>query len=801
MKRIINIAIIYFSLYLSVLAAVTNENILTLLAEGKLGFQSILVTQRNPVNPTHVYTYHQEGLAPGGGLWICDYSSGKPELKQIIDSRDGVVLDANLHYDGKTILFSWKRTMNAKFQLYEVQIDGTGLKQITEHDSNNFNACWLPDGGIAFLSDRKSAFAYCWQTTTPILYRCDRDGSEVVRLSANYLNDFTPSILFNGRIVYSRWEYVDRPAIPIQSLWTINPDGTGLMGLFGNRVLGPATFMDAREIPDSGGRILCVLTAHNGPCRGAIGIIDPQFGANAQEGIKNLTPEIDIGKVDKGDGNHVRGPYLNPYPLNNEYYLVSKAGTIEFRDYGMKIVETILIPAGPGYYCPQPVRPRGQERLTASVLKKELQEEGERKWASIIMQDVYEGLGDAVKRGEIKQIAVIQEIEKPLGISPDRRAFGFQFPVISCGATYAPKRVWGYAKVEEDGSAHFKVPAQEPVYFLPLDAEGRAVQRMRTFTHLMPGEIQGCIGCHPDRNSVTPRMDRGSGRPVAALRVPQELEKPEWGVHGFSYSSIVQPVLDKHCIACHGYDDPGGGLELTGDKTDFFSVSYDNLARRGTSSVDYMAGGFGGAFKYSKYTSWIPTYNGQEHNILEIEPGRWGAVASLLAKLVENGHPDEGGKPRVDLSLDERRRIYAWIDLNVPYYGTSDSNYRGNRGCRQILPGELENTLREVAKRRCIECHKEGIPREHFTRIDNPERNIFLAAPLARKAGGKGICKPENSNIQPSSHSQDSFAVFANKDDPDYQKLLNLFRPVSEQLSLRPRMDMLPLDKQCATPQ
>jgi len=132
------------------------------------------------------------------------------------------------------VLFSWKRTMSDFFQLFAIDIGGQDLRQLTRHNSNNFNACWLPDGGIVFLSDRKPAFAYCWKTTTPILWRCNGDGTDPERLSANYLNDFTPSVMQNGRVLYSRWEYVDRPAIPIQSLWSINPDGTMLQGVFGN---------------------------------------------------------------------------------------------------------------------------------------------------------------------------------------------------------------------------------------------------------------------------------------------------------------------------------------------------------------------------------------------------------------------------------------------------------------------------------------------------------------------------------------------------------------------------------------
>jgi hypothetical protein len=751
----------------------------TALQDGSLGFTSILVTQRQVLNPTHVYTYHEESLQPGGGLWICDFSGPEPKLRKIVDSAEGEILDANLHYDGETVLFSWKRRMDVPFQLFTVKTDGSELKQLTDDDSNNFNACWLPDGGIAFLSDRKPAFAYCWRTTTPILFRSDGDGSRPVRLSANYLNDFTPAVLSDGRIIYSRWEYVDRPAIPIQSLWVINPDGTGVTGVFGNRSLSPATFMDAREIPDGTGRLLCVLTSHNGPCRGAIGIIDPLIGSNAQEAITNLTPEVGIGVVNKGNGNRVRGPYLNPFPIDDRHYLVSKSGTIQLRDYAGSTVADILAPTDLGFYCPQPVRPRAPEQLIASVLPEQDPASGQ-PWATVMMQDVYNGLGDAVDRGEIKRIAVVQEVEKPLGIDPAKRAFGFQFPVVSCGATYAPKKIWGYADVEADGSAHFRVPAQEPIYFLPLDAEGRAVQRMRTFTHLMPGEVQGCTGCHAQRNSVTPGMLLQAKRPSALLRGAQELDEPGWGVRGFSYARIVQPVWDRNCLECHGADDPAGGIDLTGDKTDFFNVSYENLVRRGTSSERWDQGGVGGAFQYSKYTSWIPTYNGQEENILEIEPGRWGARASLLAHLILDGHPDEDGQKMINLTPGEKRRVFAWLDLNCPYYGTSDSNHQDRRGCRQMIPDGLDAAIMEVAGRRCASCHQgmnntQTIPNSFYLRIDHPEKNPFLRAPLAKQSGGTGACgKP----------------IFADTNDPDYQKLIQPFQALQDLLSTRPRMDM-----------
>jgi hypothetical protein len=540
-----------------------------------LDFDKLLVIKRKELNPSHVYTYHYEDFKPGGGLYVFDLDGGS--LKELVAAGEGQILDCDLSYDGAQVIFSWKKDQSRPYQVYRIDIDGSGLVQLTTDDSYNFNACWLPDGEIVFLSTRKPAFAYCWTSPVGTLHRMDKDGEKLKRLSANYLNDFTPGIMNDGQIIYGRWEYVDRPAIPIQSLWTLNPDGTNLKVFFGNRVLSPATFIEPQPIPGST-EILCTLTAHNGPCRGAIGIISPDKGVNAQAAIRNLTPEVEIGKVNRGNGNRIRGPYESPYPIDQKYFLVSKKGTIILRDYdGTEEYEIISRRDDMGFYTPRPIRPRFRPPVMASSV-----DETDDKWATVLMQDVYRGLEPHVKRGKIKQIAVVQEIEKSRFADKKYRVFGFQFPVVSCGATYAPKKIWGYATVEEDGSAHFRVPASVPIYFMAIDSHGRAVQRMRSFTHLMPGEVQSCIGCHEPR-SHTSRMGK---RPIAASNEPQELTPPEWGPIGFSYAHIVQPVLDRHCVQCHGAVEPPKGVDLTGDKTDFFNVSYETLARQGTVAVD-----------------------------------------------------------------------------------------------------------------------------------------------------------------------------------------------------------------------
>jgi hypothetical protein len=725
---------------------------------GRLGFEKLLLIKRRELNPSHVYTYHVEGFAAGGALCIHDVRTG--ETKELVPSPGGQILDCDLSYDGKDILFSWRKKKAEGYHLFVINTDGSGLRQLADGPWHDYNACWLPDGGIAFLSTRESRFAYCWVSPVGVLHRMERDGSRVQRLSANIVNDFTPCVLPDGRILYSRWEYVDKPAIPIQSLWTIHPDGTALAGFFGNRVLSPATFMEARAIP-GGDKVLCVLTSHNGPCRGALGIIDRSRGLNSQSAIENITPWLRTGAVDKGSGNDVRGPYENPFPLDDQLFLVSRRGTLMVRDYaGARMAE--IIPAGKdglGYYSARPLR----AQPVPPVLNSTLAQTGDGGWATVVLQDVYNGLVPHVRRGEVKQICVVQEMKKEVRTDVKNRAFGFQFPVISCGATYAAKTVWGFAPVAPDGSACFQVPTGVPIYFMALDEHGRALQRMRTFTHLMSGETQGCLGCHDHRLSTTPPK-----LAAATKFAPAQLTPPEWGRVGFDYTTLVQPVLDRHCVRCHSSPTPPNKVDLTGDKTDFFSVSYESLAR-GRKRL-----GNEGEFD-NPYTSWIPTYNGMEANILEITPLAWGSPRSKLADLLLAGHPDAGGSPRVQLSDHERRRIFTWIDLNVPYYGTAETSHPDLKGCRRMYPAALDATLSEVAVRRCASCHANGAPREVWTRIEQLQKNNFLMAPLARTAGGSEACGK---------------AIFQNTTDADYQTILKTFEPVTEALKAKPRIDM-----------
>lgn len=712
--------------------------------EGKLGFDKLILIRRHEINPSHVYTVHCEDFQPGGGLCVLSPPNSDGELTEILASPDGQMLDYDLSFDARELVFSWRKNAGDSYHVHRMNVDGSGLTQLTDGLWHDYNARWLPDGGIVFVSTRDGQFAMCFFTPSGVLYRMDRNGDDLRKLSANYIDDFTPAIMPDGRILYSRWEYVDKPAIPIQSLWTISPDGTGLCVFYGNRVLSPASFLEARPIPGTD-KIICTLTAHNGPIRGGLGIIDRRRGVNAQEAIVSLTPSVSIGPVDRGDGNHVRGQFENPYPLDSARFLVSGKGSVFVGDVSGRWAVIRTKPAGfaPGFYNPQPLRPRARPPVIASSLPNETND-----WATVCLLDIYDGLQPHVKRGEIKQVCVVEELKKPLRTTV--LGFGFQRPVVSCGATYAAKKIWGYAPVREDGSAYFRVPAGKPVYFEALDESGQALQRMRSFAHFPAGETRGCVGCHEPRHE-TPAVRR-----VAAfLSAPSDLQPPEWGLENFDYSRVVQPVLDRHCTKCHSGVAPPKLVDLTGGKTDWFNVSYDVLTRG--------------------YANWIDTRNGREQNILQIAPRQWGSPASPLAGLIISGHPDENGKPRIDLDDASRRRILAWIDLNVPYYGTYEMANPDAPGGRRIYPEGLDGALAEVSRRRCAGCHETGLPSAGFIRISDPEMTDFLLAPLAKLSGGRGSCGE---------------GVFENKDDPDYRTLLALLEPTRRMLAGRPRMDM-----------
>jgi mono/diheme cytochrome c family protein len=215
-----------------------------------------------------------------------------------------------------------------------------------------------------------------------------------------------------------------------------------------------------------------------------------------------------------------------------------------------------------------------------------------------------------------------------------------------------------------DGSAYFRVPARRNIFIQALDENYMQVQAMRTFVNFQPGETRSCIGCHD------PRAGSPMPEPLLALAKGASSLQPQPGDTGprpLHYPADVQPILDRHCVRCHGGDAPKAGLDLRGTETEFFSASYENLLGKGAVSFlqewSRPPGGKSG-----------PSHVGNGAMLhAEVQPPyALGSHASKLMKLLLKGHED------VQLEQAEFVRLATWVDANAQYYGS----YYGKKNIR-----------------------------------------------------------------------------------------------------------------------
>ncbi|MCU0983240.1 MAG: hypothetical protein MUF25_29120, partial [Pirellulaceae bacterium] len=476
-----------------------------------------------------------------------------PPAKVLFQDPKAIIFDLTLSYDASTVFFSMRRDGQQYWQIYEMGIDGQNLKQITDGDFYNVCPVPLPDGRLAFLSSRTpGSHTVCQSGPSLHVHVMNRDGSGAQDLSTNTLTDFGLSQMSDGRLLFTRWEYVDSDLGWRQSLWTLYPDGRQFGLYFGNTIVDPATFWQAREIPGRDA-VVCTLAPHHGTPYGAIGIVSRRFGLEAprDEGFRWITEEFPVIE----DLNWFWA-YRDPYPVSESQFLVSYGGggLQRFRLFLLDEMDNrVLVYDDPATSCfyPQPVRARVQPAhlptdSSESVRFVEVpaappgQPEPERvATGRFFVTDVYRGLEPDVARGRAKSIRIMEQLPKTVNTTWYR--VYDQGPLMSGGTTYYAKRCWGYAPVEEDGSAWFEAPAGKEIYFQVCDAEGRELQRMTSATQLMPGEVQGCIGCHESRDAAQPNR----GPALALRRAASPLQWPEWGHAGvIDYVRVVQPILD-----------------------------------------------------------------------------------------------------------------------------------------------------------------------------------------------------------------------------------------------------------------
>ncbi len=628
--------------------------------------------------------------------------------------------DVDLHYDANRMLFSMPGD-NGRWQVFEIHADGSGLRQLTgeQPDVDSYDACYLPDGRIVFTSTACYIGVPCVTGASHVatLYVMDADGGNIRQLCFDQEHNWCPTVLNNGRVLYSRWEYTDTPHSNTRLLFHMNPDGTQQMEYYGSNSYWPNSIFYARPIPEHPTQVVGVVGGHHDhPRMGELVIFDPALGRFEADGAVQRIPGYGQ-KVEPiiADGltRDSWPKFLHPYPLSEKYFLVSSKPTPTSL-WGVYLVDVfdnmLLIAESPGYALLEPVPFRTTP--TPPVIPDNV--DLTRRDAEVYIPDIY--LGDGLKgipRGTVKSLRLFTYHFAYHNLSGSMGVVGMDGP-------WDIKRVIGTVPVFEDGSARFCVPANTPIALQPLDAEGKALQLMRSWMTAMPGEFLTCAGCHESQNTAPPAKQT-----LALAKPPAEI-KPWYGpMRGFAYAREVQPVIDRHCVGCHNGEKKGSGpfyakhpLGLSG-KRDLppFSEVAD---LRGTERIpDYHIHGkaaMGGRFSvgYAELHRFVRR-PGLESDYHLLTPMEFHADNTQLVQILAKGHHG------VNLDAEAWDRLITWIDMNCPYHGTWGEDVGD--------PGRQRQRRRELLKL--------------YGNVDDDPEAILKAAPNAIYSGNPDPILPD----------------------------------------------------------
>ena len=689
--------------------------------------------------------YSGNGKPDESMMYLLDVSEG--EVRVLFDGKGGSIRDPQLHYDGRTILFSYRRPDSDYYNLYEMKIDGTGLRRITDAPFDDYEAAYLPDDDIAFISTRSKRWVGCWMTQVGTLFRCDRNGNDIRPLSVNLEHDNTPAVLPDGRILYTRWEYVDRSQVGYHQLWTMNPNGTNVAAYFGNQQHYPL-YIEPKPIPGTDKVLLIDSPGHGrSDHRGYVCTIEAKYGPDDVRGYRRITPK----------------PQFNdPAPIGTDHFLAASYTKLFIGTHAGELVPLLTYEGQANVHEPIPVMPRPRERIIA--------DRGDQTEATgrIVLADAYVGRNmEGIKPGEIKELLILEALPKPVNFSGG-------MDLTSWLGTFMLERVLGTVPVEKDGSAYFEVPAGRPVLFVCLDADGLSVKRMQSFTNVMPGETLSCVGCHEQR-AQSPENVAASNALLALKRAPSRIKAFEGLPDVIDFRKHVQPILDEHCIECHNFKDRQGQISLTEDLGYCWSIAYYTLV-----ATDQVADGRNG-------------YGNQK-------PRTIGSSASKLMDKIDGSHYD------VTVTPDQRRIIWMWLESGAPYAGTyaglrneEDQKRDGrtwavfatpemNQRCRTChkpdgqapqLPLRMsEEKRREIIKELGMAPHERIVQKDDFRfsghvllNLSRPELSPLLLGPLPKADGGWGTCP----------------SAFTGKDDIAYKILLAAIEKEKQRLEEVPR--------------
>jgi len=639
--------------------------------------------------------YYGRYARPGGGVFVLDEPGRSMRCRRLAGGTlpQGSYQHLDVSYDGRRVLFSFCEAATVPengieghrgryYHLYEVAADGSDLRQLTDGPFDDFAPRHLPDGRIVFVSTRRLGWHRCGYPGCEnyTLALAEADGSHPRTISRHETNEWDPAVLADGRIIYTRWDYVDRHAVYYEQLWTARPDGTAAAAFYGNNTFNPVGVWEARQVPGSR-RIMATAAAHHAMTAGSIILLDVTRGIDGPDPITRLTPEVPFPESEAVllpqwsatagitspppvpiEAVRWRGHcYRSPYPLSENYFLaaysfdplIGEPQANRPNMFGIYLVdrfgnkELLYRDLNIASLWPMPLRARPRPPVVPPAPGDPDVQEG-----TVFLENVY-AANPPLPEGSIKRLRIVQVLPKS---TP-----GINRPPVGIPNASPGKQVLGTVPVELDGSALFRVPAGTPLSFQALDAHGQAVQIMRSITYLRPGERASCVGCHEPRSTAPP----GRRTAQALCRGPSTIEPCPEGSKPLSYPILVQPVLERKCVSCHNPQKPDGGVVLTGQPQGHYTVSYNALAPR----VSYSAwGSKPGDFR-------------QVNSEPLSTPEFFGARGSPLMKMLLEGHEE------VQLTPEEIERLVTWMDANALFYGTFDPEDQARQQSGERIAG------------------------------------------------------------------------------------------------------------------
>ncbi len=560
----------------------------------------------------------------------------------------------NLHWNANRILFTSQSSAGSPFGLFEMNIDGSGLQQISPtaapagSDVDWFDGCYLPNGDVLMCSTAGFAGVPCVTGGDYVgnLYRLTRTTGTIRQLTFDQDQNWGPTVLADGRVMFTRWEYSDLAHYFSRILMTMMPDGLEQFARYGSNSYWPNSLLDVKPIPGNPSQFVGVASGHHGVKReGELILFDETKGTHEADGVVHrfcgpnpVLPEVRDQYVNE------RNPwprFIQPAPLDEKQMLVA-ARTSSSGAFGIYLVDqfdnyTLLrYELGRNLVHPTPVK----VLPTPPVIPDRVKTTGTTGVVNIANIHFGPGLKD-VPRGKVKSLRVYS-------VHYGYRGMGGHCNVAIDGG-WDVKRILGTVPVYEDGSASFTAPANVPISVQPLDDEGKALQLFRSWYTVMPGETVSCSGCHEDR-----KQGMANRVSLASRKSPDSITPWRGAERGFGFTREVQPVLDKYCIGCH--DGTTGTNKAPPQLYDITRVDGDGDSPIGATSNTFP-NSYVNLHKYVRRS-------GNEGYLRLNNAGEYQADTSELVQMLKKGHYG------VTLDAEAWDRLYTWIDLNVPAFGT-----------------------------------------------------------------------------------------------------------------------------------